>query len=87
MHTHNTLLPLFENIFLRNKSVQSGMENTNDEIKSFLEKLQLQNSVLKKLFEIFQNAGGKNDFEENYNDESEGFDNTGKGKNDIKSEY
>jgi hypothetical protein len=63
------------------------MENTNDEIKSFLEKLQLQNSVLKKLFEIFQNAGGKNDFEENYNDEREGFDNTGKGKNDIKSEY
>jgi hypothetical protein len=80
LHTHIILLSVFENIFLQNKSVQSGMENTNDEIKSFLEKLRLQNSVLKKLLDIFQNASGNNSDEENQNDKSEDFDNTVKEK-------
>ena len=74
MHTHIILLSVFEIIFLRNKSYESGMENTNDEIKSFLEKLRLQNSVLKKLLDIFQNAEVIDIEEEIHTDEKEDTD-------------
>jgi ATP phosphoribosyltransferase regulatory subunit HisZ len=50
------------------------MENTNDEIKSFLEKLRLQNSVLKKLLDIFQNAEVIDIEEEIHTDEKEDTD-------------